>query len=62
MTELDYRTTIRIPKELHKAARLKALELDITFSEAIRELLGMWVQGKIELPTRPKENEPPKHD
>lgn len=50
MTELEHKTTIRIPKELHKKARLKALESDVTFSEAVRELLALWVEGEIQLP------------
>jgi hypothetical protein len=46
----DHKMTIRLPKELHKAVKIKAIESDITLSEAIRKLLGGWVSGKVELP------------
>ena len=46
--------TIRIPKELHKAAKVKAVELDIKLSEVVRELLGLWVADQIELPDHPE--------
>jgi antitoxin component of RelBE/YafQ-DinJ toxin-antitoxin module len=55
MAGSTHQTAIRIPKELHKAARMKAIELDVTLSEAIRELLRMWVAGKVELPTETQE-------
>ena len=52
MTDSTHQTAIRIPKELHRAARMKAIESDVTLSEAIRELLRLWVAGEIELPTK----------
>ena len=48
----EHKMTIRVPKELHKAARMKALESDVTLSEAIREFLRRWVKGEIELLTQ----------
>ena len=52
MTELEHKTTIRIPKELLKAARVKALEAEVPLSKVMRELLTLWVSGEIELPKR----------
>lgn len=48
----DHKMTIRVPKELHKAARMKALESDVTLSDAVREFLRRWVEGEIELLTQ----------
>ena len=50
MRELEHKTTIRISKELLKSARMKALQSDVTLSEAIRAFLTMWVADKVELP------------
>jgi predicted HicB family RNase H-like nuclease len=55
----DHKMTIRIPKELHKAARMKALELDVTLSEAVREFLRLWVAGDVELLPAQEETPPP---
>ena len=55
MAGSTHQTAIRIPKELHKAAKMKAIESDVTLSEAIRELLRMWVAGEVELPTKTQE-------
>jgi predicted HicB family RNase H-like nuclease len=55
MADSTRQTAIRIPKELHRAAKMKAIELDITLSEAMRKLLGMWVEGKVELPAKEEE-------
>jgi len=52
MTESKHTTTIRIPKELLKAARAKALEAEASLSEVIRKFLTLWVSGEIELPKR----------
>ena len=52
----EHKTTTRMPKQLHKAARIKAIECDISLSEAIRRFLVAWVTGETELPA--KENEP----
>ena len=41
--------TIRIDKELHNAAKLKAVESEITLSELIRQFLAEWVEGKTKL-------------
>jgi predicted HicB family RNase H-like nuclease len=53
----DHKMTIRIPRELHKAAKVKAAESDVTLSEVVREFLRMWMAGQIELPSQAKEEE-----
>jgi predicted HicB family RNase H-like nuclease len=55
MADSTHQTAIRIPKELHRAAKMKAIQSDVTLSEAIRELLRLWVAGEIELPTQEEE-------
>jgi len=39
-----------MPKELHKAARIKAIEQDRALSDVVRQFLQLWVDGEIELP------------
>jgi predicted HicB family RNase H-like nuclease len=39
--------TIRIPKELHQAAKERAKADDVTISQAIRWYLRAWVQGEV---------------
>ncbi len=39
----DFRTTIRVPKELHQQVREKAKCEDLTFSQVVRKLLREWV-------------------
>lgn len=46
----EHKTTLRIDKELYKAARVKALEADRPLSWVIRKLLQAWVDGKIAIP------------
>lgn len=53
----DHKMTVRIPREIHKAAKLKAIEADVTLSEAVRELMRLWADGQIELPTQTKGEE-----
>jgi hypothetical protein len=57
MTESYHRTTIRMAQNLHKAARIKALEMDTTLSDVIREFLRLWVAGELELPTHTEEED-----
>ena len=52
MTDTDHKMAVRIPRELHKAAKVKAAQSDVTLSESVRELLRLWVAGKVELPTK----------
>ena len=42
---------------MHKAARIKALEMDTNLSDVIREFLRLWVAGEIELPIKEEETE-----
>jgi len=59
MADSEHKTTIRMPKELHKAARVKAIESDAeSLSEVVRELLKLWIAGEIDLPTRVEEEQP----
>jgi len=46
MSPYDHTTTIRLSKELLRAARKKALEKGISLSEIIRELLKEWLEEK----------------
>jgi hypothetical protein len=55
MTESHHRTTIRMSTDLHKAARIKAIEMDTTLSDVVREFLTLWVAGQLELPTHTEE-------
>ena len=55
----EHKMTIRIEKDLHKAAKLKAVESEVTLSEVMREFLRLWVEDEIELR---QEDEPPKSD
>ena len=55
----EHKMTIRIDKELHKAAKLKAVESEITLSEIIRDFLRLWVDGELDLS---KGRKPPKSD
>lgn len=47
--------TIRTPKDLHEAAKVKAEAEDVTLSQVVRWWLRAWIDG--ELPTRPPELE-----
>ena len=46
---MERKTTYRVDVDLHKAARIKAIELDTNLSEILREFLRQWVAGDIEL-------------
>jgi len=39
--------TIVIPKEVHRAAKIKAATVDVSVSGVIRELLKRWVSGEL---------------
>ena len=52
---MDHKTTLRVPVALHKAARIKAIELDTNLSEVIREFLQLWVADEISLHPRSEE-------
>jgi len=58
MANLEHKMTVRIPRELHKAAKVKAVQSDVTLSEAVREFLRLWVAGEIELPAHTEEEQP----
>ena len=59
MANSEHKTTIRMPKELHKAARVKVIESDAdSLSEVVRELLRLWLAGEIDLPSHIEEEQP----
>ena len=50
MVKRPDRTTLSIPAELRRRARIKALEeLNSSLSAVIRELLERWLNGEIRL-------------
>ena len=57
MNDEEHKTTVRMPRDLHKAARVKAIEDDVSLSEAIRRLVQGWVAGEIQLPAEEEEPE-----
>ena len=46
MTEQLTRTSITLPKELKRKARVQATLRDTNLSEVIRELLTKWTEGE----------------
>lgn len=53
MNEELFKTSVMIPRALHIAARVKALEQRITFTEVVRRFLERWGAGEIELDSGP---------
>ena len=49
------RIMVRVPADLHKAVRIKAVKEGRTVSEVIREFLEEWVKGE---PTEEEEKSP----
>jgi predicted DNA-binding protein len=47
----DHKTLIRLPKELHTEARIKALREGKTLSAVVRELLTLWLEEAPEQKT-----------
>jgi plasmid stability protein len=45
----DHKTIIRLPKDLHTEARIKALREGKSLSAVIRELLVQWLKEPLEL-------------
>lgn len=52
----DHKTTIRLPHDEHTAARIKAVQANISLSEVIRRLLALWVAGKVSIDKPPAED------
>jgi hypothetical protein len=46
----EHKTTVRLPENLHRRAKAKAVLEGRNFSEVYRMLFEMWTEGKIELP------------
>jgi plasmid stability protein len=61
MEDRERRITVRAPESLHKAVRVKAAEQGKHTSDIVRELLTLWVEGKIELP-KSEGGKPPEND
>ena len=51
----EHKTTVRLPEELHRKAKAKAVLEGHRFSDVFRMLFEMWVEGKIELPKLDKD-------
>lgn len=47
--DLPKRITIKTTAELHKAVRVKAAEIGRPISEIVRELLALWLEGRVKL-------------
>jgi hypothetical protein len=46
-----------MPTGLHKAARIKAIEMNTTLSDVVREFLLLWVKGELGLPIHTREED-----
>jgi hypothetical protein len=44
-----HRTTINVPKDVFRRAKIKALRENIAVAEVIRDLLARWVSDEIKL-------------
>lgn len=44
MTEQERRLSVRLPVELHRAVRLKSVQVDKPVSVIVRELLQRWIE------------------
>jgi hypothetical protein len=49
------RTTLTIPLELKRRARIKAVKLDVSLSAVVRELLELWLTGDIRISQEEKQ-------
>lgn len=45
MTGLAYNYTFKVPSDLHKAVKLKAIELDLPMNELVGRLLDYYYKG-----------------
>lgn len=46
----EHTMMVRMADKLHKAARIKSVELGLPLSEVVRDLLTGWVDGTVALP------------
>jgi len=60
--EQERRITVKTTETLHKAVRVKAAELGRPVSEIVRDLLALWTEDKIELPSKSEGEQPPKNE
>jgi plasmid stability protein len=60
---MDRKMMVRMSESQHKAVRVRAAELGRPVSEIVRELLTLWLDGRILLSLESeKEEETPKSD
>ena len=60
MTKRPGKATLTIPVDLRRKARAQAILEGKSLSYVVRELLTLWVEGKVKLPVQ--EEEQPKQD
>ena len=46
---------VKLPDDMHKALRVRAAEHGIPMSEIVRELIAAYLEGRITLPPRKRE-------
>jgi predicted DNA binding CopG/RHH family protein len=46
----ERRITVKVTETLHRQVRVRAAEMGLPMSDIVRELLELWVKGKIDLP------------
>lgn len=44
-----HRTTLNVPEDLFRQAKVKAASEDVPLSEVLRDLLARWVRGEVEV-------------
>jgi len=49
---MEHRIMVRVTEQLHKAVKIKAVEVGRPMSEIIRDLLTLWIEGKVSLPDK----------
>lgn len=55
--DLTKRFTVKTTESFHKAVRVRAAELGQPISDIVRDLLKMWLEGKIQLPDKDERKE-----
>ena len=48
---METKTTIRLPTDVFREARVKAINEGLSLSEVLRRLLRLWLRGKVTLGT-----------
>ena len=55
--DLTRRITVKTTEDFHRAVRVRAAELGKPISDIVRQLLVLWLEGKIELPEPEQESD-----